>query len=345
MSSSYLKQIDSDEKAYCLGFYAYINDRHSKFSNNSYELSIDRDDDDSYIIDKVLKNIADIMYDTHGEHLMNNAISFTLNDEKYLIDIKEGISKFNDFTDSQKKAFIRGLYEYNLFELATTDIETDNIIIKRCEFIKENYEDIMNFLKVPYIIINNSVLSPSEENTKDESISIHYGCSTIDFLGMIYDNIDTRIGFKNCNYSNDLPKCQVIRVDEKAIMPSKTHSSDVGYDLSVINKIKDFNSRTALYDTGLKINLDFGYYAEIVPRSSISKTGYILSNNIGIIDNSYRGNLMIALTKIADDAIEIEYPFKCCQLIIRKQVHINMIEVKDMNMDTKRNEGGFGSTN
>jgi deoxyuridine 5'-triphosphate nucleotidohydrolase len=227
------------------------------------------------------------------------------------------------------------------------DVETDNIIIKKCEYIKENYEDIMKFLNVPYIIINNNVLSTEENksNSNDESISIHYGCSSIDFLGMIYDNMDTRIGFKNCNYLNDLPKCQVIRVDEKAIMPSKTHSSDVGYDLSIINKIKDFNSRTALYDTGIKINLDMGYYAEIVPRSSISKTGYILSNNIGIIDNSYRGNLMIALTKIADDAIDIEFPFKCCQLIIRKQLHINMIEVKNIDMNTKRNEGGFGSTN
>ena len=54
---------------------------------------------------------------------------------------------------------------------------------------------------------------------------------------------------------------------------------------------------------------------------------------------------MIALTKIADDAIEIEYPFKCCQLIIRKQEHVNLIEVKNIDMNTKRCEGGFGSTN
>jgi deoxyuridine 5'-triphosphate nucleotidohydrolase len=336
--SSYLKEIDSDEKAYCLGFYAYIGERHTKFSNNSYELSFEIDEDNKYIIDNVLKNIADIIYD--------NKISFTLIDDKYLDDIKNGINKFNDFSDSQKRAFIRGLYEYNVFELIHNNIETDNIIIKKCKYIKDNYEDIMKYVKVPYIIINNSVLESEEnrKNTNDESISIHYGCSSIDFLGLIYDNIDTRIGFKICNYANDLPKCQVIRVNENAIMPSKTNSSDVGYDLSIISKIKDFNSRTALYDTGIKINLDFGYYAEIVPRSSISKSGYMLSNNIGIIDNSYRGNLMIALTKIADDAIEIEYPFKCCQLIIRKQLHINMIEVHNMDMNTKRNDGGFGST-
>ena len=54
---------------------------------------------------------------------------------------------------------------------------------------------------------------------------------------------------------------------------------------------------------------------------------------------------MIALTKIADDAIEIEYPFKCCQLIFKKQIYVNMEEITDGGLEeTKRNEGGFGST-
>jgi dUTP pyrophosphatase len=126
-------------------------------------------------------------------------------------------------------------------------------------------------------------------------------------------------------------------------MPSKKNWSDVGFDLSIIKKLEDFNTKTSLYDTGLKIQLDFGYYAEIVPRSSMSKSGYILANSIGIIDNSYRGNLMIALTKIADDAIEINYPYKCCQLIIKKQIDVNLEEVAQVNL-TKRNNGGFGST-
>ena len=113
-----------------------------------------------------------------------------------------------------------------------------------------------------------------------------------------------------------------------------------------LSKIKDFNSKTTLYDTGIKIEVDEGYYTEIVPRSSISKFGYILANNIGIIDNHYRGNLMIALTKIADDAPEIVLPFKCCQLIVRKQIYSNLIEITDDTLltETDRNTGGFGST-
>ena len=82
---------------------------------------------------------------------------------------------------------------------------------------------------------------------------------------------------------------------------------------------------------------------EIVPRSSLSKSGYILANSVGIIDNSYRGNLMVALTKVCDDAKEIEYPFRCCQMIVRKYVNTYLEEVGNVDK-TKRNEGGFGST-
>jgi dUTPase len=54
---------------------------------------------------------------------------------------------------------------------------------------------------------------------------------------------------------------------------------------------------------------------------------------------------MIALTKIADDAPKIELPFKCCQLIIRKQILANLYEITDDTLTTTlRNEGGFGST-
>ena len=54
---------------------------------------------------------------------------------------------------------------------------------------------------------------------------------------------------------------------------------------------------------------------------------------------------MIALTKIADDARDISLPFKCCQLIIRKQIEANLYEVIDNSLSsTVRDEGGFGST-
>lgn len=310
--------IDSCEKAFSLGFLSYIKDVHTEYSQNCYELiNIDDELDEGLL--KIFKEYVDIMNEF-------GTTSMSLNNNSYLDEMKDTIKVFNDFSDDCKRAFIRGIYEYNNLSENSNDIH-----IKKNVMIKDNYEDYMKFIGIPYLI--------DDENR----IKIKYGCSSIDFLGFLYNNIDNNISFSYNNYNLNLPKINVVKADNNAIIPTKKNWSDVGYDLSIINKIEDYNSKTALYDTGIKIQVDFGYYVEIVPRSSLSKSGYMLANSVGIIDNSYRGNLMIALTKVCDDAKEIEYPFRCCQMIMRKYVNTYLEEVGNVEK-TKRDEGGFGST-
>jgi len=311
--------IDTCEKAFSIGFLSYINDIHTNYSQNCYELNNIDEDLDKEILN-ILKEYVDIIYEFGNT-------SMSLNNISLLNDIKNAISNFNEFNDDCKKAFIRGLYEFNNLQVNSNDI-----YIKKNEFINDYYLNFMDFLAgIPYII--------DDENR----ILIKYGCSSIDFLGFLYNNIDNNLSFTYNNYNLTVPKINVLLVNDNAITPTKKNWSDVGFDLSIINKIEDYNSKTSLYDTGIKIQVDFGYYIEIVPRSSLAKYGYILANNIGIIDNSYRGNIMIALTKICDDAKEIEYPFRCCQLIMRKQIQANLEEIGYLEK-TKRNSGGFGST-
>ena len=135
-----------------------------------------------------------------------------------------------------------------------------------------------------------------------------------------------------------------LKTDDMAVLPSKVRQSDVGYDLTVIKEHKKFNSRTTLYDTGLKISVKNGFYAEIVPRSSLSKSGYMLANSVAIIDPDYTGNLYIALVKVCDDAEDITLPFRCCQLIFRPHIQANIIEVTDKLTETDRGEKAFGSS-
>ena len=99
-----------------------------------------------------------------------------------------------------------------------------------------------------------------------------------------------------------------------------------------------------MYDTGIIVQPDFGYYTKIVPRSSLVKSGYILKNSIGIIDGSYLGTLKIALTKIDDTLPDLTLPFCCCQLILDRFYHSELEEVYSFE-ETTRGEGGFGSTN
>lgn len=174
-----------------------------------------------------------------------------------------------------------------------------------------------------------------------------------DLLGQIYGgsfpakhNHITAKYMQYVDHVGGFIKCKVWRTDPDAVVPFKTRPSDVGYDLVAIKKHKQLTNTTVLLDTGIKIQVELGYYAEIVPRSSISKTGYMLANNTGIIDPGYTGNLYIALIKVDQSAPDIELPFRGCQLIIRKQHHAQIEVMDDVSelASTGRGEGGFGST-
>lgn len=138
-------------------------------------------------------------------------------------------------------------------------------------------------------------------------------------------------------------KIQFMRTSNAAVVPTKAFSSETGFDLTAIRIHKELDNGVILYDTGIIVRPPVGYYTEIVPRSSISKTGWMLANSIGIIDNSYRGNLLIALVPTSVTSIPLELPFCKCQLILRKLEDAELEEVSDLD-ETERGDGGFGST-
>jgi len=129
-----------------------------------------------------------------------------------------------------------------------------------------------------------------------------------------------------------------------AQIPTKVGEFEVGFDLTVIKLVKTIGKKTCMYDTCISVQAPLGYYTEIVPRSSIVKTGYMLSNSVGIIDPSYRGTLKICLTKIDESLPDLNLPFTKVQLIVRKfHSEIKGVESKSLSL-TKRGAGGFGST-
>lgn len=254
-------------------------------------------------------------------------------------------------------AFIRGYYD-RWGDIVSRDRPTKvpNKILS-CSISNKNgsttvLQSIADFAKIAYIMDNDKLR--------------YDGSNAIDFLGKLYEIsgvyenwkyevylqwIDSKCAISRIfDFSREetsyvaLPSCRVYKTHPDAIIPSKTNYSDVGYDITIIREEKKLLNNVTLYDTGIKFKLKCGYYGEIVPRSSLSKSGYILANSIGIIDNSYSGNIFIALMKVVEDAPEIKLPFRCCQLIIREQIHVDIIEVSEDFSETTRKEGGFGST-
>jgi deoxyuridine 5'-triphosphate nucleotidohydrolase len=134
-----------------------------------------------------------------------------------------------------------------------------------------------------------------------------------------------------------------MKTDPVAVAPNKAHETDSGFDLVLIKKVKEVGN-VQFFSTGIAVQPPTGYYFELVGRSSISKSGYMLANNIGIIDEDYRGDIIAALIKVDPNAPELTLPNRLVQLIPRKRVDMNVEEKTEL-VDTVRGDGGFGSTN
>lgn len=140
-----------------------------------------------------------------------------------------------------------------------------------------------------------------------------------------------------------LPRLGFKLLAADAVMPTK-RIIDVGFDLTIISVDKALTRITTLYDTSVAVEPPLGFYAEIVPRSSISKLGYMLANNVGVIDPSYTGSLKIALIKVDESMPDLELPCKVAQLILKPYVVSEVYKIADEMNETQRGDGGFGST-
>ena len=360
IDETYFDNIDSPLKAYILGTIIYniksiddltkcvtieidINENVKSLEYNIYFKNIDK-------VLKAFGKIGECIYNhdrnniiikISSEHIIK-CIYTHLNisslkhicelDLTYLLDNMKNPLIYNQFVKAYIERYGNILHNQNNSSLHITF------------YMKTNLETIIKHYDIP-----------CEKNKLfNLNISVYHNVNVIDFLGLLY--LDDNIPFLNLKlydsfykilYSDDqnitIPYIKVFKDDKNAIIPSKCRQSDVGFDLTIIKEVKNMNSNTVMYDTGIKLDIPNGYYVEIVPRSSISKSGYILANSIGIIDQSYRGNLYIALTKINQDAT-IELPWKCCQMIVKKQIYGKIVESTEDFSNTNRGIGGFGST-
>ena len=99
-----------------------------------------------------------------------------------------------------------------------------------------------------------------------------------------------------------------------------------------------------LIPTGLKIELEHGYEAQIRPRSGMSiKHGITLINCVGTIDEDYRGEVCVPVVNISNEAYTIQPEERIAQMVIAKYEQAK-IEVVTELTETERGTGGFGST-
>jgi dUTP pyrophosphatase len=238
-----------------------------------------------------------------------------------------------------------GVFSYALYKSLENKRRIDFI---RGVFDRNGFIDIYNNVRIPVSLLTLEMLL--EIDSCQTTPGVWTGVNALEFLASMYyqgvtnylvENHQKFVNWANPG-SNELSTFKWTKVREDAVAPVKNRFSDSGYDLTVISKIKESNG-VIYYDTGLSVEPPNGYYFEIVGRSSISKTGWMLANNVGIIDASYRGRVIVALVRVNQSAAEIELPMRIVQLIPRKLILMNGVEEKSLE-DTKRGIGGFGSS-
>ena len=92
---------------------------------------------------------------------------------------------------------------------------------------------------------------------------------------------------------------------------------------------------------GDKGGIGFGFW--LMPRSSISKTPLRLANSMGLIDSTYRGNLIAALENTSDQDYTVAKGTRLMQVCLSSLQPFTLIKTQKL-PDTERGAGGFGST-
>ncbi len=139
---------------------------------------------------------------------------------------------------------------------------------------------------------------------------------------------------------------KIQRLDHNKILPEYKTEGAAGMDLcaAISEPLTLKPLERTLIPTGLKIELEHGYEAQIRPRSGMSiKHGITLINCVGTIDEDYRGEVCVAVVNISNEEYTIQPDERIAQMVITKYEQAKVEVVTELT-DTNRGEGGFGST-
>ena len=139
---------------------------------------------------------------------------------------------------------------------------------------------------------------------------------------------------------------KILRLEHNKMVPEYKTDGAAGMDLcaAIEEAITLQPLERKLIPTGLKIELEHGYEAQIRPRSGLSiKHGISLINCVGTVDEDYRGEVCVGLVNLSNEPYTIQPQERIAQMVIAKYEQAKIEVVTELS-DTVRGVGGFGST-
>ena len=146
-------------------------------------------------------------------------------------------------------------------------------------------------------------------------------------------------------------KVKVKKLDPNAKLPVKAHEKDFCYDVVAVSR-KRVGWRTWEYKLGLAFEIERNPFLanlanvslDFRPRSSVYKTGLSLCNCCGTIDELYRGEVKAYFYRVNLFGKKYKVGDRIGQIKLGITLPLEFEEVDELNMNTERGTGGFGST-
>ena len=139
-------------------------------------------------------------------------------------------------------------------------------------------------------------------------------------------------------------KVKFVKLRDNARIPTQGSDKAAGFDLYASDGTYIMPGQTKLIPTGLAIQPPEGFCAKIYARSGLaSKRGLRPANCVGICDEDYTGEYMVALHNDSNEMQIIEDGERIAQLTFEPYYSVDFVEVDSLD-ETKRGAGGFGST-
>jgi len=133
-----------------------------------------------------------------------------------------------------------------------------------------------------------------------------------------------------------------LRDDAKA--PHYAHPGDAGLDLFACEPITLGPGESTVVKTGIAIALPPNTEGQVRPRSGLAAKHQVsVLNTPGTIDEGYRGEVGVILVNFGKQPFEVEHGMKIAQLVVKPVICVVVEEVDELT-ETRRGEGGFGST-
>ncbi len=132
-----------------------------------------------------------------------------------------------------------------------------------------------------------------------------------------------------------------IVLDKGAQMPTRAHETDAGFDLYSRERKPIRGGSSAVFDTGVHIELPSGTVGFLKSKSGLNVNHGLTSK--GVIDAGYTGSIRVKLFNHSQKDYIVEKGDKISQLVILSFIAPSLDLVDELE-PTERGNGGFGST-